>query len=439
MPTLGADMESGTLLEWLVEPGDKVHRGQVVAVIDTSKSAIDIETWYDGVVDRLLVDPGSTVAVGTPLALFTLEGERPKPVEAAPRPSPTALANPVVRRLAQRVGVDLADVVGTGPDGRVTHADVEAAALPTAVAMPVPSVASTPAAGPRVPRVRASPLARRLAEELGVDLAQVSGTGPAGAVTRVDVEQAAASAQADVPVAAVPRHRPEPAKTSQPQDRVAAMRAAIGALMSRSKREIPHYYLAHTIDLATATGWMQAHNAGRPVAARLVPAALFLRATALAARRLPEVNGFYTDGAFHPSTAVHLGVAVNLRGGGLVTPALQDADTLGVDDLMAALQDLVMRARAGRLRRVELSDGTLTVTNLGERGVELVHGVIVPPQVALVGFGTVVRRPWAVDDMLTVRPVVTATFSGDHRAGDGHLGARFLTIVDELLQRPEDL
>jgi pyruvate dehydrogenase E2 component (dihydrolipoamide acetyltransferase) len=170
-----------------------------------------------------------------------------------------------------------------------------------------------------------------------------------------------------------------------------------------------------------------------------LPAAVLLRATAVAATRVPEVNGHFVDGAFRASAAVHLGVAVNLRGGGLVTPALHDADRLDVDALMAALQDLVLRARAGHLKSTELSEGTITVTSLGERGVELVHGVIVPPQVALVGIGTVVNRPWAVGDAVAVRPVVTVTFSGDHRAGDGHLGARFLATIDELLQRPEDL
>jgi pyruvate dehydrogenase E2 component (dihydrolipoamide acetyltransferase) len=217
------------------------------------------------------------------------------------------------------------------------------------------------------------------------------------------------------------------------------MRSAIGALMSRSKREIPHYYLAHTIELTAMTSWLQRHNADLPVAGRVLPAAVLLRATALAALAVPEVNGHFSDGTFRPSSSVHLGVAVNLRGGGLVTPALHHAERLGVDATMAGLQDLVTRARAGHLKRAELTDGTITVTSLGERGVELVHGVIVPPQVALVGFGTVVRRPWAVGDAIAVRPVVTVTFSGDHRAGDGHLGARFLATLDDLLQRPEDL
>ena len=217
------------------------------------------------------------------------------------------------------------------------------------------------------------------------------------------------------------------------------MRETIGRLMARSKREVPHYYLSTTVDLARATSWMQERNRDLPVSERLVSAALLLKATALAARAHPELNGFWVDDAFVPGPGVHLGVAISLRGGGLVAPAVHDADTLTVDQLMAAVRDLVTRARAGRLRGSEMSDPTLTVTNLGDRGVESVFGVIYPPQVALVGFGRVVDRPWAVDGMLAVRPVVSLTLAADHRATDGFSGARMLATVDELLQRPEDL
>jgi pyruvate dehydrogenase E2 component (dihydrolipoamide acetyltransferase) len=209
--------------------------------------------------------------------------------------------------------------------------------------------------------------------------------------------------------------------------------------MARSKREIPHYYLARTFDLSAAVAWLATENAGRPPAERLLPAALLLKATALAARRAPAVNGFYLDGAFAPAEAVHLGVAIALRGGGLVAPAIHDADARSVDELMAALRDLVERARAGRLRASEMADPTLTVTNLGDQGADEVHGVIYPPQVALVGFGRVLERPWADGGMLGVRPTVRATLAADHRVTDGHEGSRFLAAVDALLQTPEEL
>jgi pyruvate dehydrogenase E2 component (dihydrolipoamide acetyltransferase) len=217
------------------------------------------------------------------------------------------------------------------------------------------------------------------------------------------------------------------------------MRNAIGDLMARSKREIPHYYLETTIDLGAATEWLERFNADRPSAERVLPVALMLKAAAIAARDVRGMNGFFVDGAFQRSTSVHLGVAVSLRGGGLVAPAIHDTDRLSVPDLMVALKDLVARARAGRLRGSEMSDPTLTVTNLGEQGAEAVHGVIYPPQVALLGLGRVVERPWAVDRMLTVRPLVTATLAADHRVTDGHLGSLFLAAVNDALQRPEDL
>jgi pyruvate dehydrogenase E2 component (dihydrolipoamide acetyltransferase) len=175
------------------------------------------------------------------------------------------------------------------------------------------------------------------------------------------------------------------------------------------------------------------------VAARLVPTALLLKATALAAREVPEVNGFFTDGVFQPSSSVHLGVAVALRQGGLVAPAIHDADTLAVDVLMQKLRDLVSRARAGRLQRAEMADPTITVTNLGDLGVEAVYGVIYPPQVAMVGLGKVVEQAWAHNGMLGVRAAVTATLSADHRVSDGLRGGRFLARIDELLQKPEEL
>jgi pyruvate dehydrogenase E2 component (dihydrolipoamide acetyltransferase) len=217
------------------------------------------------------------------------------------------------------------------------------------------------------------------------------------------------------------------------------MRRAVGDLMARAKREIPHYYLATTVDLSTATDWMREQNRRLPVTERLVPAALLLKAAAVAAREVPQLNGHWTDGAFVPAPAVHLGVAVALRGGGLVAPAIHDAADLPLADLMAALRALVARARGGRLRSSETTDPTITVTNLGDQGVEAVFGVIYPPQVALVGIGTVVERPWAAAGMLGVRPVVTATLSADHRVTDGATGARYLSAFDRLLQRPEEL
>jgi len=215
------------------------------------------------------------------------------------------------------------------------------------------------------------------------------------------------------------------------------VRASIARLMTRSNREIPQYYLETTVDLSQALAWMRERNTELDMEHRLVPAALVLRAIALAAAGHPELNGFWVDDAFAPGTGVHLGVAVSLPGGGLIAPAIHDADRLDTVELMARLRDLVARARARRLRRTELVDPTLTVTNLGDEGVEAVYGVVYPPQVALVGVGKVLERPWAVNGMVGVRPCVRLTLAADHRATDGFIGARFLDHVDRLLHSPQ--
>jgi pyruvate dehydrogenase E2 component (dihydrolipoamide acetyltransferase) len=283
--------------------------------------------------------------------------------------------------------------------------------------------APTPAA---VPHVRASPAARKLARELGVDLAAVVGTGPDGAIERRDVEQAAAAPPAPAP----PKPAPAPA---------AAMRRAIAAAMARSNREIPHYYLAARIDMTRALRWLEESNLRRTVAGRVLPAALLLKAVARALVEVPALNGFWVDDRFVPSGEVHLGIAVSVRGGGLMVPAIHAADRKSVEELMAALGDAITRARSGRLRSSDVTDSTITVTLLGDLGVETVFGVIYPPQVALVGFGKIVEQAWAEGGVLGVRPVVTATLAGDHRASDGLTGARFLETLARFLAKPEEL
>lgn len=434
MPSLGADMEKGTIVQWLVKPGDEVHRGDVVAVIDTEKSTIEVEIFETGVIDELLVPEGEEVPVGTALARVrapapAAAGERvtppPAPVEEVPAPvlpppHPGLVASPIVRHLASERGVDLTALEGSGPGGSITREDVERAA-----ARPTP-----------VGRVHASPLARRLAVELGVDLAAVRGTGADRAVVAEDVRRAALSAAPQAPAAARPEARP-PRRGAE--ERQAELRRSIGALMARSKREIPHYYLGTTFDLAVASSWLDQVNQERPVTRRLVLPALLLKATAKAVAKVPEMNGFYKDDAFRPSAPVHVGVAVSLRTGGVIAPAIHDTPERSLDELMEGLRDLVTRARSGALRGSEMSDPTITVSNLGDLGAESVFGVIYPPQVALVGFGRVVDRPVAVEGMLAVHPCVTATLSADHRASDGHRGGLFLAEIGRLLQAPEEL
>jgi pyruvate dehydrogenase E2 component (dihydrolipoamide acetyltransferase) len=209
--------------------------------------------------------------------------------------------------------------------------------------------------------------------------------------------------------------------------------------MSRSKREIPHYYASTSIDMQSAMTWLAQQNLDRPVTERLLYGALLLKAVALALREIPELNAFWDADRVSTQECIHVGVAISLRQGGLIAPALHDTDKLAIGELMQKFRDLVNRARAGSLRSSELSDPTVTVTSLGEQGVETVFPIIYPPQVAIVGFGKVVQRPWVVDGQVRACPVLTATLSADHRVSDGHRGALFLSAVDRLLQKPSEL
>jgi pyruvate dehydrogenase E2 component (dihydrolipoamide acetyltransferase) len=408
MPSLGADMTEGILLEWLVHPGDAVHRGDIVAVVKTDKADVEVEIFDDGVIGELLVPEGDDVLeVATPLATVVDAGATPAPPPAT-RPAPSVPAPP-----------------------RQPAPPEPAPSAPRAP-VPVPP-APTAADG----RVVASPYARRRAAELGVDLAAVTAAQPGHPISAADVERAAASR---IGAPATPRTVSPVAPEAQiPVSQTDAMRRAIGRLMARSKREIPHYYLADEIELTGALSWLARRNERAAVEARILPAALLYKAVANAAAARPELNGFWVDDQFVPGTGVHLGVAIALRGGGLVAPALHDADQLSLDELMAALRDLSSRARAGRLRGSEMTDATITVTNLGERGVRSVFGVIYPPQVALVGFGKISDRVWDVDNGLGIRPAVTVTLAADHRASDGHVGATFLSEIAHRLHNPEEL
>lgn len=400
MPALGADMESGVLVEWLVEPGQQVKRGQIAAVVETEKGAVEVEIWDDGVIDQLKIAPGTKVPVGEVLATLRVSGQKPSgPAPVAP---PPAAEKPAAARLAP------------------TRAPP---APPAAVAAP-----SAPM------RAKVSPAARRLAEQLGVDLSRVTPSGADGVIHEADVQRAAGKAEGVEARGVVP-----PAAPAAKADKAAAMRRAIAAAMAKSKREIPHYYLGTPIDVERAMAWLTQENAQRSVKERVLFAAVLLKAVASALKEVPELNGFWADGDFKPSSAVHLGVGIALRGGGLIAPAIRDADRKSVPELMAALGDLIQRTRAGTVRSSELTDATVTVTNLGETGVESVYGVIYPPQVALIGFGKVVERPWAENGGLYVRRVVSATLSADHRASVGHRGALFLATLDRLLQEPEKL
>jgi pyruvate dehydrogenase E2 component (dihydrolipoamide acetyltransferase) len=382
MPSLGADMEAGTLVAWLKKPGEAVKKGDIIAEVETDKGIIEIESFMTGTLERTLVEPMTKVPVGTVLAIIREEGKpvtEPKQAASVAKPPPRPAAVPV-----------------------------------------------TPVA--EAGRLKVSPAAKQLAAERGVDLSAVKGTGPGGAITREDVERATA--------------KPAAAALGKPEaeaDKQARMRQAIATAMARSKREIPHYYAGTTIDLTKALAWLNEENLKRPVKERLLYGVLLIKAVALALREVPELNALWKGNEVARSEAIHVGVAIALRQGGLIAPALHDTDKQSLGDLMRNFRDLVNRARAGVLRSSELSDPTITVTSLGEQGVESVYAVIYPPQVAIVGFGKISERPWVVDKQIVPRSVLTATLSADHRVSDGHRGGLFLAAVDRLLQEPERL
>ena len=376
LPALGADMEEGTVVQWNVAPGDAVKRGQVVAVVETDKGAIDVEIFEDGVVRELVVQPGTKVPVGTVLARLETAGE-----SASPSPAP-------------------------GPAG-----------------------AAETAAGSRA---RISPAARVRARELGVEVASLTGTGPGGAITIEDVEKAKRPAQ--------PSREPPAAKAGEhDMAQAGGMRAAIATAMSRSKREIPHYYLSLTKDVTGAVEWLAARNATVPVTERMLFTALLIKAVALTCRDVQGFSGYCRDGRYEPSPSVHVGVAVALRGGGLVAPAIMDTAGKPLPTLMEEFRQLVMRARAGRLRASELAAPSIIVTSLGDAEVDAVFPIIQPPQVAIVGSGALSSRPWVVDGKVEPRQLIVLSLGADHRVTDGRLGAQFLARIAAKLVQPESL
>ncbi|WP_040800873.1 dihydrolipoamide acetyltransferase family protein [Nocardia higoensis] len=434
MPSLGADMTQGTLLRWLVQPGDHVQPGDIVAEVDTTKAAIDVECFDEGTIAEILVEEGTTVPVGTPLATIDFVSEhaqvRPAPPAAtqerppAPVDTHPARATPLIRRMAEEAGLELSALHGSGPGGRIMRSDVTAAAATRT------SPAAPRAVAPSRPVVHASGYARRLAAESGLDLGSIPGSGRNGEVRARDVI-AARSLSVDGTGS-----RAEPA--DERERNAEAARRLIAAGMSRSKRTIPHYYLSSTIDMDDAAATMRELNRVRPVAERIVPAAFLLCAAARAARAVPALNGHWIEDSFRPATAVHLGVVVSLRGGGIMVPTVPDADTLTVAAMMGALREVVARTRSQRLRSRDTVAATVTVTNLGDLGVDSVFGVIPVPQVAIVGFGAVAVRPCVVDGIVTARTQVTATLAADHRATDGAIGARYLNVMSDILRHLEE-
>ncbi len=391
-------MDVGSVIEWRVSVGDEVERGDIVAVVSTEKSDIDVESWDSGVVAEFVAPMNEEIPVGTPLLI--LES----------------------RTAANRTpGATLAPDETTTPNEARTASEEPA---PTTVASrPAadgePSGSSAALATSHARRRPVSPYARRVAAERGISLDGIDGSGPHGEILAADLLASGTD----------PEPRPSPAP-------LGGMRAAIADRMARSNREIPHYHLERDIDMAPSLEWLAEHNAPLPIGQRVVPAALVACAAARAARAVPELNGTWSDEGFLGSASVDLGLVISLRRGGLVVTTARRADQLGPDEMMRIMREMVTGARKGQLRSGWMSQPSITITNLGENGADRVSGIIFPPQVAIVGFGRISDRPWCVDGTVLARPAATASLAGDHRATDGAEGSRFLAAMAQGLEHP---
>lgn len=384
MPSLGADMEDGTLVEWRKKPGDLVKRGDIIAEIETQKGLIEIEIFEEGKVDQLLLQVGDKVKVGTTIAVIN-DG-----AESAPH---------------QKPAIEIPETIK--PD-EIKPMDMESA-------------------HESVPhRVKISPLARRMAEDSGIQIGDLTGTGEGGAITREDVEMAI-SAQTS-----------KTEKPISPVDPGLGIRLAVAAAMSKSNREIPHYYLESRIDMSNALAWLSETNVKRSPKDRLLPVVLYIKAAALALKQCPELNAEWKNGLILKKE-INIGFVVSLKAGGIIVPAIHNADQKSLDQLMADLNDLIPRARNLKLRSSELSDSTFTLTSIGESGADTLYGIIYPPQTGLIGIGRISEQPWAENGMLDVRSCVSVTLAADHRASDGLSGSRFLSAFNQFLQKPETI
>ncbi len=416
MPQMGADMKEGTLIRWLKNEGDEVKRGEAIAEIETDKANIEIEAFESGVFRKTLAGPGDVVAVGQVIAVIAAADENISKYEGKREPEPAVRA------------------------ARQTAA--AAAPSPSREAPPPPSEAPPGGDG----HVRASPVARRIAAEKGVDLSRVSGTGPEGRITREDVEsfleaqapapsEAPREAAAPTPLAAARAPETVPTPGAGAPVAMSRMRQAIGRRMAQSKREAPHYYVTVTVEMAEAQRLRSQLNATLGEEAHVSVNDLLVKASAKALQRYPAFNTWLVDGEVRQQEAQNVCIAVALDEG-LIAPAILDCGRKSIIEIAQASRSLTERARSGSLKQDEYSGGTFTVSNLGMYGIEELIAIIQPPQTAILGVGRIRPEPVAHEGMVEVAEVMTLALSGDHRVTDGAMGAQFLTEIKRLLEMP---
>lgn len=422
MPKFEMAQESGKVLRWLKQEGDAVAKGEAILEVETDKVAMEVEAPASGTLVGIRVEPGEVVPIGQPIAFILLPGEvwttAPTP-SMAPSPG-TPRATPLAERLAQAHGVDLAVVPGTGPGGRVTKADVE-------MYLARQRTEEAPQG-----TVRAVPAARRLARELGVDLREVKGTGPGGRIQSADVLRAAEAIHRAAEVEALPR----PALRRRVP--LTGMRRAIAERMLRSVREAPQFTVSMDVEMGRALAMVEDLSiwAEREEGVRVTLTALLIRACAWALRRHPSLNATLEGEEILEWEEVNIGVAVAVPEG-LVVPVVPGADRKGLIEIARALEEKATRAREGRLRPEDLQGGTFTLSNLGMYGVDRFTAILNPPQAAILAVGRVAKRPVVEEgDRVEVRSMATFTLTADHRIVDGVQAARFLDDLRMALERP---
>jgi pyruvate dehydrogenase E2 component (dihydrolipoamide acetyltransferase) len=426
MPKMGDAMEEGTLLQWLKQDGETVKVGEVIAEIETDKSNVEIEAEDAGVL-HIQAQPGAVVPVGKIIALI---GDAPSAQASAP-----ALAAEKARESASEYDTPIGAPVKT--------------AAPQLVSAPTRSVPTNGTS-----RLIASPLARSVAKQRGLDIAQVKGTGPQGRIIEADVlafaqsgpaaPVASTAVQADLPVSqATPaalkkRTDTTPAPLTQPTE-LSAMRKVIARRMVESKTTIPHFYITVEVDMAEAMALREKLNGYDETLPKISLNDMVVKASAKALVKFPAVNAMFKDDKVYPGAGFHVGVAVALDDG-LIVPVIRDADSLPLRKLADTSKGLIKKARDKKLQPSEYSGGTFTVSNLGPFDVESFIAIIDPSQGAILAVSSITKKAVVLgDDTIVARPRMNLTFSGDHRVMDGAVGAKFLQELKKLLQNPLSL
>lgn len=389
MPQLGLDMKEGTVERWLKKEGEPVTRGEIIVEIETEKATVQVEATSSGVLGKILTPEGEKVPVGHVIAIIAAPDEDISALEVAAAPP---------------------------------AAEVEAAAPAPTAAAPAPAEVG------REERVRASPRARRLAEEHGIDLSLIKGSGPQGRIVDRDVEAYLAQR------AAAPAAPPAAAKAPTPAA-PSPMRQAIARRMAQSKREIPHFYVSMTADMTEAQRFRRQFNEALEGEEKVSVNDLVVRACAKALLRFPQFNAWYLEDQLQVKEQINIGIAIALEDG-LIAPAILDCANKDLRQLAAASADLVRRARSGTLKADEYTAPTFTISNLGMYDVDTFIAIINPPQVAILALGAVRQQPVTRDGSLATAELMNMTLSADHRALDGASAAAFLAEVKALLEAP---